>query len=93
MGASFFTVLSPAKFGRLWTYCVREVALGFWKCTSVHFLPLIGAFDALKVIEVFPDVVTLQINSINSDLNCVHGSHTRDEQQVGPPLWKPFSRC
>jgi hypothetical protein len=55
MGASFFTVLSPAKFGRLWPYCVREVALGFWKCTEVHFLPLIGTFDALKVIEVFPD--------------------------------------
>jgi hypothetical protein len=35
----------------------------------------------------------LQIKSINSDLNCVHDRHTRDEQQVRPPLWKPFSRC
>jgi hypothetical protein len=52
MITSFFTVLSPAKFGRLYPYCVREVST--W-LLELHFLSLIDTFDVLKVIEVFPD--------------------------------------
>ena len=34
--------------------------LDFWKCTSMHFLSLIGTFNTLKVIEVFPDGCTME---------------------------------
>ena len=34
-----------------------KLTLDFQKCTSMHFLSLIGTFDTLKVIEVFPDAM------------------------------------
>ena len=56
MSARFFSQVSPAKNGRLWPFYLREVDT--W-CTSMHFPSLIGTFDTLKVIEVFPDAPSL----------------------------------
>jgi len=46
---SLFLTDFPCQKGRLWPFHFREVA------TSVHFPSLIGTFDTLEVIEVFPD--------------------------------------
>jgi hypothetical protein len=56
LGATFFLMISPAKFGRLVALNFCEVATGLLKATSGHFPPLIGAFDTFKVIGVFADV-------------------------------------
>jgi hypothetical protein len=56
LGATFFSMISPAKFGRLVALNFCEVATGLLKATSGHFPPLIGAFGTFKVIGVFADV-------------------------------------
>jgi hypothetical protein len=48
----FFPLPNSGAYGPIASV---KLALGFWKCTSVYFLLLIGTFDTLKVIEVFPD--------------------------------------
>jgi len=58
MNARFFSLfpLWP-KMGVYVHFTSVEWALDLRKCTSssVHFPSLIGAFDSLEVIEVFPD--------------------------------------
>ena len=54
MSARFFSVISPAKYGRLGSFYFWEVGLWLLK---VRFCALSVAFGTLKVIETFPDVV------------------------------------
>jgi len=53
MSARFFPPVSPAKFGRL--LCALPVAL-------------IGTFDTLQVIEVYPDVMTTTPSRVRTRL-------------------------
>ena len=56
LNASFFSVVSPAKFGHLGVFYFCEVVFGSTqKRTSSHFWPLSGTSVAFKVIGVFPD--------------------------------------
>ena len=75
LSANLFSMISPAKYGRLGAFHFCEVTAQLMKVDFWALSSLICAFGTLKVIEVFPDGVlsldTLKSNAIASDQNLI----------------------